>query len=261
MKEDSIQDIKKDNKQTYVLKKVERLCAGIALVTDSSRASNDVLSALSRTSVPLLEAALAYSSGHLSGMSDAQERLRDRLRALASLCEVARHGKLLPNAHTIILEREIYKLITALDEVAEDVTTSAPLFDVPEHARAGNAPFSPQFTPEDLMPRPSDKKTLQQSDVYNVFYNNVSEKPEALNRASATVSSSGGTSPRNKNRDRRAQILSILQTRDSVSIKDVTEVITDCSEKTIQRELLSLVDSGVLKKEGERRWSRYTLAS
>ncbi len=60
--------------------------------------------------------------------------------------------------------------------------------------------------------------------------------------------------------DRENKILEILQTRNNLTIKDFSPVIKGCSEKTIQRELLRLVKSGVLNKEGERRWSRYSLA-
>lgn len=42
-----------------------------------------------------------------------------------------------------------------------------------------------------------------------------------------------------------------------LTVKDISQAIPDCSEKTIQRELLSLVAEHVLKKEGERRWSTY----
>jgi len=45
-----------------------------------------------------------------------------------------------------------------------------------------------------------------------------------------------------------------------LTIKDFTKNIKDCSEKTIQRELLAMVAKGVLKKEGERRWSKYFLS-
>lgn len=60
-------------------------------------------------------------------------------------------------------------------------------------------------------------------------------------------------------KDRRATILGIVQKKDRITVKDVATVIKDCSEKTIQRELLALVRQGVLKKEGERRWSTYSL--
>jgi len=44
-----------------------------------------------------------------------------------------------------------------------------------------------------------------------------------------------------------------------VSIKEIAAVLPDLSSKTIQRELLSMVDDGLLIKKGERRWSRYSL--
>ena len=59
---------------------------------------------------------------------------------------------------------------------------------------------------------------------------------------------------------RRARILKLVKDNREVTIKDIATHFVDLSEKTIQRELVSLVASGVLKKFGERRWSRYALA-
>ena len=59
--------------------------------------------------------------------------------------------------------------------------------------------------------------------------------------------------------DRSETILKILKKKDNLTVKDIAQVISDCSEKTIQRELLALVEKSVLKKVGERRWSRYSL--
>ena len=59
---------------------------------------------------------------------------------------------------------------------------------------------------------------------------------------------------------RRDTILKIIKDKKEVMIKDITSLISDCSEKTIQRELTSLVSLGVLKKMGNKRWSRYSLA-
>ncbi|HMO79048.1 MAG TPA: hypothetical protein PJ997_02690 [Candidatus Paceibacterota bacterium] len=59
--------------------------------------------------------------------------------------------------------------------------------------------------------------------------------------------------------NRRESILKIIKDLGEVSIKDIGERINDCSEKTLQRELINLVLEGVLKKEGDRRWSKYSL--
>ncbi len=64
---------------------------------------------------------------------------------------------------------------------------------------------------------------------------------------------------KDKKDSRQVKILTLLRAKSHLSIKDFASVIPDCSEKTIQRELLELVEKGVIKKEGERRWSTYSL--
>ncbi|MBU6310811.1 DeoR family transcriptional regulator [Patescibacteria group bacterium] len=59
---------------------------------------------------------------------------------------------------------------------------------------------------------------------------------------------------------RKADLLSLFNTRDKISIKDAVQSVRGVSEKTIQRDLLALVADGVLVKEGERRWSVYRKA-
>jgi hypothetical protein len=63
-----------------------------------------------------------------------------------------------------------------------------------------------------------------------------------------------------KKNSRQSIIISLLRRKKEIMIKDVSPLIHGCSEKTIQRELLSMVDKGILKKQGEKRWSRYSLA-
>lgn len=59
--------------------------------------------------------------------------------------------------------------------------------------------------------------------------------------------------------DRRTRIRTILEAKGEATIKDISEIVTDCSEKTIQRELNTMIEDNVVKREGERRWSKYTL--
>ena len=61
--------------------------------------------------------------------------------------------------------------------------------------------------------------------------------------------------------DRVSKIIALIKDskfgNNGVSIKDVSLSFTDISEKTIQRELNSLVSKGKLTKTGSKRWSRY----
>ncbi|MBU4480472.1 hypothetical protein KKG48_03475 [Patescibacteria group bacterium] len=59
--------------------------------------------------------------------------------------------------------------------------------------------------------------------------------------------------------ERKNLILEIIKDKKEVTIKDIIKKIKDCSEKTVQRELIDLVKDSVVKKEGERRWSRYSI--
>ena len=63
-----------------------------------------------------------------------------------------------------------------------------------------------------------------------------------------------------KKTNRQNIILGLLKKKKELTIKDIALIIKDCSEKTIQRELISLISLGVLKRTGERRWSKYSLS-
>lgn len=54
-------------------------------------------------------------------------------------------------------------------------------------------------------------------------------------------------------------ILDILKAQGVVGIKDIAANLPEYSEKTIQRELVQLSDKGLVKRQGFRRWSKYTI--
>ena len=64
---------------------------------------------------------------------------------------------------------------------------------------------------------------------------------------------------KDKKNIRKDEIINLLKKKSDLTIKDFVKVITDCSEKTIQRELIDLVGKGLIVKKGERRWSTYSL--
>ncbi len=67
-------------------------------------------------------------------------------------------------------------------------------------------------------------------------------------------------SSENKNK-RQNDILSFINEKKAVAIKDISALFSDVSEKTIQRELGVLVEKGKITKRGSKRWSVYMAIS
>lgn len=98
----------------------------------------------------------------------------------------------------------------------------------------------------------------------------VTENPVITNKRQNTNTSpnsqtihkgQNNTSPSDSKEHRREAMLNLLRAKSNLTVKDFTSVVPEYSEKTIQRELLALVEEGIIKKEGERRWSSYSLAT
>jgi len=111
----------------------------------------------------------------------------------------------------------------------------------------------------------SEKKEIlnNNTEVNNTDVLNHSVESLNINSISPANINSIGPAPvksvMQKN-ERQQIILGIIKEIGESSIKDISDNIRDCSEKTIQRELNTLIYDGVLKKIGERRWSKYILA-
>jgi len=60
-------------------------------------------------------------------------------------------------------------------------------------------------------------------------------------------------------KDRKEAIAEILKEKGQVSIKDISDVIKNVSEKSIQRDLQAMIEKGQVIRQGERRWSVYSL--
>lgn len=107
----------------------------------------------------------------------------------------------------------------------------------------------------------STKPADSVKDIYankKTSYNMSFTTPARTNLASASIKKSyvHSSSPLDK-KERTDKILALIKDKKDVSIKDIVYAFTDCSEKTIQRELNTLVDKGQIKKIGAKRWSRY----
>ena len=206
---------------TYIQKKTEKLSAALHLVTDYIDVREPISRLLRQRSLELISLA--------SGREISRHQVKDRISEVLSLLAVAGQSGFVSEMNYNLLKREYEELAFFLEN---------PDSLLPEEPISGRD----LAVPRQVSARPH-------APVSGV------RKPIAMRLPSAKSSES----PAIRRGSRQERILEVLKTKKQVTVKDVAEVVTDCSEKTIQRELASLVQSGVLNKEGERRWSTYSL--
>lgn len=220
----------KDIKRVYVYKKAERLAKAIHLVAPAFRSSPALRDRIDRVAVGLVDAAVLPPAS-------AKDALSRELLALSSVLSIARIGGLLSTMNADLIAREAQLL---LQEVAGYEEPRLFLEDAPtlsELARAST--------------RVSKAATRHQEqgtkdDAKGVLEDNGQLKGQ--------VKDSAGRS------SRQEAILSVLATKGPSYIKDISLVVREVSEKTIQRELAALVEEGSVERSGERRWTTYALA-
>ena len=162
------------------------------------------------------------------------ERVKDKshpAREIQTLFSVAKMASLVSEANYDILARE-------LSQLENEVKGSLDLSFLPERTETAKLETSAQ-------------SLLEQSGVKDKI-----EKEGSLNKP--VLKEFGAVSVKKNNR--QSIIIAILKRKKEIMIKDISPVISGCSEKTIQRELSAMVQAGLVKKMGEKRWSRYSLA-
>ena len=273
----------------FILKKTERISAVNALLEPHLTGRSDFRDILLKKTFSLYESVLALHSQRFGPLKDSAERVKDMLRALEGLYEIGRHGRVLEDETARLLIRECRALRNFvhqefLNEGTAGNGDTGALIDTrmfaierAVHQELGEGDAAEPYAPQGEVPHePHENKETDIKDSFyigqDVMSDNGSKSFATPHRGRHTVQplqkTSGAPlastrqlgSATMRHKDRRARILALLQKQERVSIKDVVREITDCSEKTIQRELAALVAQGVLKKEGERRWSTYTLA-
>ncbi len=223
----------KDIRRVYIYKKAERLAKAIHLVSPAFRTAPALRDKMDSIAVGLVEAAI------LPPFS-ARDSMSRELLALSSVLSIARTGGLLSAMNTDLISREAQQL---LQEIATYEEPRLFLDEVPSLAALAKEVGAERLignqsrVPDPVrVPSPRAQKAA------------INPKGQSIGHI------------KDKTQDRREAILSILTSKGPSYIKDISMLIRDVSEKTIQRELQALIDTGQVVKTGERRWTSYSAA-
>jgi DNA-binding transcriptional ArsR family regulator len=234
----------KDIKRVYIYKKAERLAKAIHLIGPAFAQSTALRERLDKVAVGLVDAAILPPMG-------AREALSRELLALSSVLSIARVGNLLSTMNSDMIVREAHQL---LQEIAMYEEPRLSLEEAPTLAELAREATSLRRVSPELT---EARITLRTDPVLKGHVKDITPRSTTGTRQNAPAAGAGADN--GKQTDRREAILSILRSKGPSYIKDISTVIRDVSEKTIQRELGALIAAGSVEKSGERRWTTYTL--
>lgn len=229
----------------YIFKKTEKITTALYLVSGLLKDDEPIKWELRDRGVDLLSSSFTASSAVPGDKNAVIQSLFTAALETISLLNVAKATNLISEMNHSLLVREIDNIVSILrDRLAQNAEN------------AGYVLSESFFKTPDLFSTGSrfDGRHKGQTDNSNMQSRNQNlELPRNFNDNQVRTQSP------DKKTQRQELIVSLLKGQSNLTIKDFSRVIKDCSEKTIQRELLDLVDRGVVKKEGERRWSKYSL--
>jgi DNA-binding transcriptional ArsR family regulator len=153
-----------------------------------------------------------------------REALSGQLLALSSVLSMARAGGLLSPMNVDLILHEVHALLA---EVASYEEPQLTLMEAPTLATLAKHTSSERIPAAPLVGK-------------------APRRPREAHQGQIT--------------SRQDTILSLIKEKGTVSIKDISLIVRGVSEKTIQRELQALVETGRVSKRGQRRWSTYSLA-
>ncbi len=231
----------RDIRRVYLYKKAERLAKAIHLVGPAFANSAALKDRLDRISIALVDAAILPPAA-------SKEALSRELLALSSILSVVRTGGVLSAMNADLIAHEAHVL---LQEVAGYEEPRLLLEEVPSLASLAKS-ASGMSTAQAGAPLRS---------VARITFDEDLGVEEAKGQSKGHISDKSRTTPQpQKVSARREAILAVLKSKGPSYIKDISMVIRDVSEKTIQRELSLLVSDGVVVRKGDRRWTTYELS-
>jgi len=238
----------------YIYKKTEKLVTAVYMITNFIKDNEPLKWRIREKALELLSLNVSLSTVSLSDRKDLLKRYQAYSTEIVSLSSISYHAGLISEMNFEILKREFTNLASTIEKDEnkkaneETVILSPSFFD---------EPAAPQHLPEAAR----ETKTEAGSVLYK--RQEVPARMTMVQQQPVTKDIPQTPRPSKKvesKNERQEAILKVLSHKNRLSVKDFTDTIKGVSEKTIQRELLSMVSLGVLKKEGERRWSTYSLA-
>jgi len=214
----------------YIFKKTEKVvCAVFYILDDRGHAKDNpiIIKDIEKVALKTIDTALRSLQSHGSSSATILSELRYDLLSLQTKLRILHASHLLTADILHVFIDETDSVIRTLKNYIEYGDTSA------------------LFSDTDASDGPANRVVAKRP---------VSSVSGGASRTASTQAGNGTNQP-----DRKTRIAEVLKSKPNASIKDISDIVTDCSEKTIQRELMSMINDKIVEKKGQRRWTTYSL--
>lgn len=231
-----------DKYSGLMLKRIEKLGAASYMITDHIDDTEPIKCNIRACSLSILRD--IYSPEYHTGKKDKKEKIISTLACIEhilALFDIALVSGIISTGNIAVIKQEYLTLREAVLELAEmaenRIIFPTDLFSVGLEKDIKSQPRKSQSGPINF--------NQNRDTIHKGHYNK-----NVLNSPGNTISNKG---------ERINLILKLINKDTEMGIKDIHNQFTNCSEKTIQRELSKMMLKGLIVRKGHKRWSRYSL--
>lgn len=263
---------------SYITKKPEKLASAIYLITSFFSDQEPMKWRLRSLASDLVSLSLYLKDNFSRERELAGLEMRGVILESTTLLAVTRNAGLISDMNYEIIHKELLKYLNSLGlpsglvEEGGNTVFSPNFFSLESSTvkegeqelpklEKDKTPESPASVSKRMLPEPVKKHEDKSRELEEGYLGRVEDLVQNVRnteKRAKNLKDFGAVSV--KKNVRRSVIINLLKRKKEVMIKDISPLIHGCSEKTIQRELLAMVKAGILNKQGEKRWSRYSLA-
>lgn len=255
----------KDADLSFIIKKTEKVATAIYMISNFFNTEEPLKWELRKGVTKLLKNTMSFNDSSLSHKEILNSKVAGDFLELNILFTLAYNSGFISQMNFEIVSSEINILSKTVESYCERQISgtktlfTADYFEVKKDISLKDTNNQSQSNTGFVKDTVKDIKDIQNKKVVfngkkrdlEAFFNNISQPGSNSKQVNQIKSASSTLS------DRELRILEKVKTSGPVTIKDISEMFTDVSEKTIQRELQKMYDAGHIKKEGERRWTKY----
>lgn len=248
-----------ENTLVASLKKIEKIVAALYLITDVMDAKLPLTESLRKDSLELLSSVseLLTNKEVVSEGRIARVVIRlDHLESLVHIGSIAHH---ISPMNADVISFELKKLVTIFIDEATQLGVKERSFIVSPLAASQptisgeivqDAAFDAVMARYESKRHQNDIKTtlLNQNDIIKdtskiktTFQKDIVKPQDAI--------------------DRKNDILSAIKSKGVCTLNDIKLMVKNFSDKTLQREINRLVAMGLVRKEGNKRWTMYRVTN